>query len=124
MKDDVSTISQHIFSRILGSFGVVMLCLSMISCSIQLRPYGSSFEVTNFRLEIRSDTQWTAVDSDNRGTDDEFNRTIDLPDHPPPVCAVVTKRTEEGYVRARVTPGGGWVETDRPNDSISPCSNG
>ena len=104
------------------SLGLVALCLTLLACGIQFRPRGTTYEITDYKLEIRSNTSWTASVDDNRAVDSEFNDPLDLPDEVQPVCAVVTKNTVEGYVRARVTPGGGWVETELPNGSVTPCS--
>lgn len=92
-------------------------------CSIQVRPRGTTYEHTDFKLEIRSNTTWTAVTDDGRSVDGEFNETIDLPDDTSPVCAVVSKTSVDGWVRARVTPGGSWIETRAPEGSVAPCSN-
>ncbi len=110
------TISRRTVVFVLG------ICAGLIACSIQLRPRGPSYEITDYRVEIRSSTTWTAVVDDGRAVDGEFNQTLDLPDETRPVCAVVTKKTVDGFVRAWVTPGGRWVETDSPNGSVAPCS--
>ena len=96
----------------------------LTSCGVQVGPRGSSLTVGDYKLEIKSNTSWTAVVGGNRAIDGEFNETIDLPDDAQPFCAAVTKRTVDGYIRARVVPGGEWVETDEPAGSIAPCSGG
>ena len=101
---------------------VVLVASLVVGCSLQVRPRGSTYEITDYKLEIRSNTTWSASYDDGKAHDGEFNDTIDLPDDIPPVCAVVTKKTEDGYVRARVAPTGGWIETSMANGTISPCA--
>ncbi len=104
------------------ALGLVLMAAFFIGCSLQVRPRGSTFEITDYKLEIRSNTTWTASYDDGRAVDGEFNNTIDLPNDIPPVCAIVTKKTEDGYIRARIAPTGGWIETSMANGTISPCA--
>ncbi len=104
--------------------GILALAVGLTACGLQLRPRGTSYDRSNFKLEIRSNTQWTAVVNDHRSIDGEFNETLGLAGEVPPVCAVVTKSTSSGWIRARVTPGGGWLETRLPDGSLTPCSDG
>ena len=111
-----------VLSRIGSRSAVLVALLGLTACSIQLRPRGTSYERTDFKLEIRSNTTWTALIDGSRSVDGDFNETLDLPDDEQPVCAVVTKTAADGYLRARVTPGGSWIETSEPEGSVAPCS--
>ena len=96
----------------------------LASCGVQLGPRGASLTLSDYKLEIKSNTLWTAVVDGSRAVDGELDETIDLQNEARPVCATVTKRTVDGYIRARINPGGEWVETDEPVGKIDPCSGG
>lgn len=83
----------------------------------------------NYKAEVQSNTSWSGSFS-NRTVDGSGNRTVDLPDDPP-VCCVVQKETESGYLRVRVIAKGGgilgpsdgeWVETTAAYGVVTACS--
>ena len=75
--------------------------------------------------EIQSDTSWTGSFGDRR-VDASGNGTVVI-GGPPPYCAIVQKRTEEGVLRVRVVsddptgPSTDWAETTLPFGVVTAC---
>ena len=71
-----------------------VLVLTLCSCS------------TEYKADVRSDTEWSGAFG-NRTVDGDGNRMISLGSETP-VCCVVQKQTEEGYLQVQVIAEGGW----------------
>jgi hypothetical protein len=82
----------------------------------------------DIKAEVESDTRWSGVFG-TLSTDGQGNRMIDMPDGPSQ-CATVSKLTEAGYLRLRITVSGGltgpagsdWAETTAPFGTVTACS--
>jgi hypothetical protein len=78
--------------------------LSIISIALLLLLGGCSID---YKCQIRSNTSWSGA-FDDRTVDGTGSTIIDIGDDPP-VCCVVQKETENGYLEAEIISSGGWL---------------
>lgn len=74
---------------------LVIISLLLMGCSV------------DYKVDVKSDTSWSGAFG-NRTVDGQGNKTVDIADDPP-VCVVVQKQTERGYLTIQIIAKGGGI---------------